>query len=194
MLTQEAVRQIFLDSQALQKGHFLLSSGKHSDEYWEKFWVLQYPQYVETLCGEIARRYSNDGIEVVLGPTTGGILLAMETGRQLKTRALYAEKEEGVRSLRRGLRLEPGTRTLIVDDILTTGGALRECIDLANQCEATIVGTAVLVDRSGGTVDVGYRLESLLTVTATTYQAENCPFCADNIPLIKPGTTVFGQK
>lgn len=190
MLTQESVREIFLEAGALQKGHFLLSSGRHSEEYWEKFWVLQYPNHVETLCAEIARRFRNDNIEVVLGPTTGGILLALEVGRQMGVKALYAEKEDGVRMLRRGLQLPIGTRTLIVDDILTTGGAVKECVDLAESHEATIVGAAVILDRSGGKVDLGYRLESLLSVQGVSFSTEECPLCKQGVPLKKPGSSV----
>ena len=190
LLSQETVKEIFLEAGALQTGHFLLSSGRHSDEYWEKFWVLQYPNYVETLCAEIARRFRNDNVEVVLGPTTGGILLAMEVGRQLGVRALYAEKEDGVRMLRRGLQLPAGTRTLIVDDILTTGGAVKECIDLAEIHQAKIVGASVIVDRSGGKVDLGYRLESLLSVQGVSFSTEECPLCKQGVPLKKPGSSV----
>ncbi len=190
MLSQEEVRAIFLAAGALQKGHFLLSSGRHSEEYWEKFWVLQFPNYVEKLCAEIARRYRNENIEVVLGPTTGGILLAMEVGRQLGVRALYAEKEDGVRMLRRGLQLPEGTRTLIVDDILTTGGALKECVGLAESLKAHIVGTSVLVDRSGGKVSVGYRLESLLTIQAESFDCDDCPLCKQDVTIRKPGSSV----
>ncbi len=189
MLTAEQVRELFLESNALLKGHFLLSSGRHSGEYWEKFWVLQYPNYVQTLCTEIARRYAEDKIEVVLGPTTGGILLAFEVARQLGVPALYAEKEQGERLLRRGLRLEPGTRTLIVDDIMTSGGAVKECLELAKKHEANVIGTAVLVDRSGGTVALGCRQEALLTVSAETFAPEECPLCAQNLPVQKPGTS-----
>jgi len=188
LLTQEEVRQIFLEAQAWQKGHFRLSSGRHSGEYWEKFWVLQWPRSVERLCSEIARRYQNENVEVVLGPTTGGILLAFEVARQMGVRALYAEKEQGQRMLRRGLALEPGARTLIVDDVMTMGGAVRECIALAEARKAHIVGTAVLVDRSGGTVDLGYRQEALLTVEAETYAPEECPLCAQGLPIREPGS------
>ena len=190
MLSQEEVKAIFLAAGALQKGHFLLSSGRHSEEYWEKFWVLQFPNHVEKLCAEIARRYRNENIEVVLGPTTGGILLAMEVGRQLGVRALYAEKENGVRMLRRGLQLQEGTRTLIVDDILTTGGALKECVELAESLKANLIGTSVLVDRSGGKVSVGYRLESLLTIQAESFDCDDCPLCKQGVPIRKPGSSV----
>ena len=169
-------------------GHFNLSSGRHSGEYWEKFWVLQYPHHVERLCAEIARRYANDSIGVVIGPTTGGILLAFEVARQLGVRALYAETEDGKRQFRRGLTLEPGTRTLIVDDVMTTGLAVQECIDLANRHCADVVGTAVLVDRSGGTVQQGYRQENLLTIETVTYSADSCPLCSAGLPIQKPGS------
>jgi orotate phosphoribosyltransferase len=182
-----------LEAEALQHGHFLLSSGRHSGEYWEKFWVLQWPERVQTLCEEIVRRYASEVVEVVLGPTTGGILLAFEVARQLGVRAVYAEKEEGLRLLRRGLQLPAGTRTLIVDDILTSGGAVRECLELAERHRATVVGCAVLVDRSGGAVDLGCRLESLLTVQAETFSPEECPMCAAGAPLVKPGTSKAPQ-
>ena len=190
MLTQNEVKAIFLEAEAWQEGHFLLSSGRHSAEYWEKFWVLQFPHHVETLCREIARRYRDEKIEVVLGPTTGGILLAMEVGRQLGVRALYAEKEDGIRMLRRGLQLREGARTLIVDDILTTGGALKECVGLAESLKADIIGTSVLVDRSGGKTDVGYRLESLLTIQAESFPADDCPLCKAGLPIRKPGSSI----
>lgn len=189
MLSQDDVRAMFVEADALQQGHFQLSSGRHSGEYWEKFWVLQWPRHVERLCGEIAQRYSGDRVEVVLGPTTGGILLAFEVARQLGVRALYAEKEDGNRILRRGLQLPAGTRTLIVDDILTSGGAVKECLDLAARHGAEVVGCAVLVDRSGGAVDLGQRQEALLTVRAETYAPDECPMCAAGVPLRKPGTS-----
>ncbi len=196
MLDPEQVKQIFVTTRALRMGHFLLSSGRHSDEYWEKFWVLQYPRYVETLCAEIARRFAQDSVEVVLGPTTGGIILAFEVARQLEVRALYAEKEHGVRCLRRDFELAPGTRTLIVDDIMTTGGATRECLELAQRNQADVVGVSVLVDRSGGSIDLGCRLEPLLTVQAASFASDECPLCRQGIPLREPGTTrlvVSGQ-
>ncbi len=188
MLSQEDVRAIFLEAGALLNGHFRLTSGRHSEEYWEKFWVLQWPNHVQTLCAEIVRRYRDENIEVVLGPTTGGILLAFEVARQLGVRALYAEMEEGQRTLRRGLQLEAGTRTLIVDDVMTSGGSVKECLDLAKRHEALVVGAAVLVDRSGGTTDLGCRLESLLTVQAETFDPDSCPLCKQGLPLRKPGS------
>ncbi len=188
LLTKEEVRSIFLDSGALMHGHFKLSSGRHSSEYWEKFWVLQYPDRVQLLCSEIARRFALDNIEVVLGPTTGGILLAFEVARQLGVRALYAETEGDKRALRRGLQLAPNTRTLIVDDIMTTGLAVQECLDLAAIHQALVVGTAVLVDRSGGTVNLGTRQEALLTIDVVSFDPSECPLCQSDAPITKPGS------
>lgn len=188
MLTEDEVRAIFLDSGALLNGHFCLTSGRHSGEYWEKFWVLQWPNHVVTLCAEIVRRYREEKVEVVLGPTTGGILLAFEVARQLGVRALYAETENGERLLRRGLELPAGTRTLVVDDVMTSGGSVKECLDLAAKHEAVVVGAAVIVDRSGGTTDLGCRLESLLKVQAETFAPEVCPLCTAGLPIRKPGT------
>ncbi len=189
MLSEEEVRAIFLEAGALLNGHFRLTSGRHSGEYWEKFWVLQWPNHVETLCAEIVRRFRGENIEVVLGPTTGGILLAFEVARQLGVRALYAETENGERLLRRGLQLPAGTRTLVVDDVMTSGGSVKECLDLAAKHEAVVVGAAVLVDRSGGATDFGCRLESLLRVQAATFAPETCPLCATNVPIRKPGNS-----
>ncbi len=189
LLTEDQVRNIFIETDALRQGHFLLSSGMHSNEYWEKFWVLQHPRLVTQLCTEIARRFENSEIQAVMGPTTGGILLAFETARILGTRALYAEKEGGSRALRRGLKLERGTPILIVDDVMTTGGATRECLELAERHGANVQGVAILVDRSGGTVDLGIRTESLLNVKADVYDPAKCPLCDKDLPLISPGTT-----
>lgn len=189
MLSEEEVRAIFLDAGALLNGHFRLTSGRHSGEYWEKFWVLQWPQHVQTLCTEIVRRFRDENVEVVLGPTTGGILLAFEVARQLGVRALYAETENGERLLRRGLQLPAGTRTLVVDDVMTSGGSVKECLDLAARHNAVVVGAAVLVDRSGGSTDLGCRLESLLQVQAETFAPEACPLCAANVPIRKPGNS-----
>ena len=189
MLSEEEVRAIFLEAGALLNGHFRLTSGRHSAEYWEKFWVLQWPSHVETLCAEIVRRFRDEKVEVVLGPTTGGILLAFEVARQLGVRALYAELENGERTQRRGLQLSAGARTLVVDDVMTSGGSVKECLDLAATHEAVVVGAAVLVDRSGGTTDLGCRLESLLTVQAETFAPNDCPLCTQGLPIQKPGTS-----
>jgi orotate phosphoribosyltransferase len=181
------VEEVFVKSGAVLKGHFLLASGLHSPIYWEKFQVLQYPQYTSQLCGMIADNFANQGIQVVAGPTTGGIILAFETARQLGVRGIFAEKTgDKERAFRRGFNINPGERVLVVDDILTTGSSIREVIAAVNKLGGTLVGVGVLVDRSQQKVDFGVPLFSCLRSETIAYPAENCPLCAEKIPLIKP--------
>ena len=157
----ENVEEIFIKSDAILKGHFLLASGLHSPIYWEKFRVLQYPNYTEQLCSLIANNYAGQGIQVVAGPTTGGIILAFEVARQLGVRGIFAEKTDaGERAFRRGFSISPGERVLIVDDLLTTGGSIREVMAAVNKEGGSIVGVGVLVDRSERAADFGVPLFS----------------------------------
>jgi orotate phosphoribosyltransferase len=191
MLSHDDVLGYFTNSEALLHGHFLLASGLHSPAYLEKFKVLQHPKYVELLCTEIARRFSDAHIDVVLGPTTGGVLLAYEVGKQLGVRGIFAERDDAnkCRVLRRGFEIKPGERVLLVDDILTTGGSVRETVQVVTEHGGTLVGIAVLADRSGKQLDMGAPLTSLLKLDIETYSADNCPLCKQGIPLTKRGTT-----
>jgi len=188
MTEKDEILEIFKKSKALLSGHFLLSSGLHSDIYFEKFQVLQYPEYVQILCKKLAEKFERDKIEVVVGPTTGGIIIAYEVAKNLKTRAIFAESEEGKRIFKRGFQLNEGERTLIVDDILTTGGSINEVINLVKEYKGNIIGIGVLLDRSGGKVKFDFPLKALATVQAKTYQPESCPLCKENISLVKPGS------
>ena len=192
MLSREEVLKFFTDSNALLQGHFLLASGLHSPQYLEKFQVLQYPRYVEALCGEIARLYADKNVEVVLGPTTGGVLLAYEVAKQLGTRGIFAERESessSRRVLRRGFEIKPGERVLVVDDILTTGGSVFETLAVVREHQGELVGVAVLADRSTKEIDFGAPLDPLLKIAVEAYTPEECPLCAQGIPLTKRGTT-----
>mgnify|MGYP001248721124 FL=1 len=178
---------------ALKEGHFLLASGRHSDRYIEKFDLLRQPRETEAVCRHIANRYRDDGIDVVVGPTTGGVILAFEVARQLGVSAAYAERtSDGAsgREFRRGTRFQPGQRVLVVDDILTTGGSVRETLAALEREPVTVVAVTVLVDRSGGRVTFGdVPLVPLATVDIESWDAADCPLCAQGIPLQKPGTT-----
>lgn len=180
---------IFEQSGAVMKGHFLLTSGRHSPVYWEKFQVLQFPKYTEKLCGMIADNFRQQNIQLVAGPTTGGVILAFEVARQLGVRGIFAEKEGQGRAFRRGFTISPGERVLLVDDILTTGGSVRETISAATKLGGIIVGIGVLVDRSAQPVDFGVPLFSCLRSITPDYPPENCPLCAKHIPLTKPGSS-----
>ena len=190
MIEAADVERIFRESGALREGHFLLSSGKHSPRYLEKFQVLQWPRDTERLCAAIAAWASALSARTVAGPTTGGIILAHEVARQMGLRAVYAEREEsGARVFRRGFQLEPGERVLVVDDIMTTGGSLSETIDAVRAAGAAVVGAAVLVDRSGGGARLDVPFHALWSLGVPAYDGASCPQCAAGEPITKPGTT-----
>jgi orotate phosphoribosyltransferase len=188
----DTVEQMFEKSGALLKGHFLLTSGLHSPVYWEKALVIQYPEYTEKLCRMIADHYRRSGAQVVAGPTTPGIILAYETARQLGVRSIFAEREESGgngRVFRRGFQIAPGEKVLIVDDILTTGGSVSEVIAAVKKLQGDIVGVGVLVLRGAKEPDFGVPVYACHRTQVVTYQPENCPLCAQGIPLVKPGSS-----
>jgi orotate phosphoribosyltransferase len=198
---------LFRSSGALRDGHFLLKSGRHSDAYLEKFAVLSDPAGTSELCGYWAARHRDeDGrarVDLVAGPTTGGVILAFETGRQLGTRAIFAEEVRAAdgsarREFRRGFQIQPGERVLLVDDILTTGGSLLSMLPAVEAMGGEISECVVLVDRSGGMSTLTspasgrvYPLRALWALDLPTYEpgAPTCPRCADGTPLQAPGST-----
>jgi len=179
--------EMFRKSGAVMEGHFLLHSGMHSPVYWEKFRVLQYPEYVSQLCKMIAQHFRSTPIDLVAGPVTGGIILAFEVARQLGKRAIYAENEGNKKTFRRGAIINPGDRILIVDDVMTAGGSITDVVNAINERQGNIVGVGVLVDRSDKTPDFGVPLFSCLRTTAIAYPPDKCPQCATKVPLTKPG-------
>ena len=166
----------------------MLTSGLHSPIYWEKFRVLQFPNYTEQLCRMIATHFQGQDIQVVAGPTTGGIILAFEVARQLGVRGIFAEKEETQgRAFRRGFSISPGERVLIVDDILTTGKSIHEVIAAVTKGGGIVIGIGALVDRSEQGIDFGVPFFSCYRAKALTYSPSECPLCAAQVPLVKPG-------
>jgi orotate phosphoribosyltransferase len=179
-------------SGAMREGHFLLSSGRHSGQYIEKFDLLRRPELASAACAFIAEQFQQQGIDVVAGPTTGGVILAFEIARQLGAQAAFAERSGAARrgrEFRRGTTFAPGSRVLVVDDILTTGGSVRETLEALRQHPVELVGVAVLVDRSGGAVEIGAPLTALAQLDIATWEAANCPLCGQGVSLVKPGTT-----
>ena len=170
------------------EGHFLLTSGLHSPVYWEKFRIIENPAYTTKLCAMIAEHFKSQGVELVVGPTTGGIILAFEVARQMGLQAAFAEKlESGERDFRRGFNIKPGERVLIVDDILTTGKSVREVIAAVNKAGGEVAGIAVMVDRSQAAMDFGAPLFSCLHSVTPAYHSAECPLCKSCLPLVKPG-------
>ena len=181
--------EILLASGAVLKGHFLLTSGQHSDMYVEKFRLLERPDLAEPVLRRLADRFRDAGVEVVLGPAVGGIIVAYEMARQLGARAIFAERQWGHLTLRRGFQLRPGERCLVVEDIVTTGGSVREALAVARRHGAHIVGVAVLADRSGGqALDFGVPVEYLVSLNVPHWEPTECPLCRAGVPLEHRGS------
>jgi orotate phosphoribosyltransferase len=187
-VTSEEVLELLKKCGAVQEGHFLLTSGLHSNMYVEKFNVLQHPAYTEKLCGEFAARFKNDGIQVVVGPVTGGIILAHETGKQLGCRAIFTEREKGAMTLRRGFKVARGEKALVVEDIVTTGGSIAEVIKVLKEAGADVVGAGIFVERAEKDVDLGVRKEVLLKLTIPAWEQGVCPLCMKGMAIVKPGS------
>ena len=181
---------LFEQSGALLRGHFKLTSGRHSDVYYEKFTLLRNPIVATQLCRTMAQKLSHLGAEIVVGPTTGGIIIAYDVARYLEVEALYAESGDGGegRVFKRGFSLEPGQKVVIVDDVLTTGRSIFEVIDLVKGYGAEIVGIGELLDRSGGTVKFDYPFFPLAGVNAQSWEPDKCPLCAKGQPLTQRGS------
>lgn len=189
-MTEKEVEDLLLETGAVMEGHFLLTSGLHSPRYVEKFNVLQKPVYTERLCRAMAEKFKDANIETVVGPVTGGILLAHETGKALGARAIFTERENGKMTFRRGFTLHEGERVLIVEDIVTTGGSIREVIDVVKEHGGIPVAVSMLVDRSGGRAEFGdVPAIALLHMDVQTYKPEECPLCRRGVPMTKRGRT-----
>ncbi len=189
-MTEQEVKDLLIQTNAIMEGHFLLTSGLHSPHYVEKFNVLQHPEYTEKLCQAMAEKFKDQNIQTVVGPVTGGILLAHETGKALGTRAIFTERENGKMTFRRGFSLQPGERVLIVEDIVTTGGSIKEVIDVVKANGGIPVAVSMLVDRSGGRAEFGdVPCTALLHMNVETYKPEECPLCKKGIAMTKRGRT-----
>jgi orotate phosphoribosyltransferase len=187
-VNHDELLDLFRRSGALLEGHFRLTSGLHSPRYLQCALVLSEPASAEALARALASEIGASGVTAVLSPALGGIVIGHEMGRALGVRALFAERQDGRLTLRRGFALTPADRVLVVEDVVTTGGSTRETIDVARQTGATVVGAASIVDRSGGHTDLGVPYHALLSMSVPTYAPEACPLCAQGIPVVKPGS------
>lgn len=183
------VFKIFKETGALLEGHFLLTSGRHSNQYFQCAKVLQYPDYTAEICSIIAEHFKDYTIDTVIAPAMGGMIVGYEVARQLNKRSIFTERENKEMTLRRGFSLAKGEKVLVCEDVITTGGSVKEVIEIVKKSGAEVIGVASIVDRSNGKVDFGYPLFSTLKLDVISYEADNCAICKeDKIDLVKPGS------
>ena len=188
-MKESEILQHLADTGALLTGHFQLRSGLHSDRYFQAAQVLQQTVIAATLCAAMADGWRDAGVETVISPAIGGIIVGQEIGRSLGVKAIFAEKDEQSNLLlRRGFSLRAGERVLVAEDVITKGGRVQQAIDLVRQFGAVPVGVATMVDRSDGSVDFGIPMKSLIRLTLATYEPTACPMCQQGLPIDKPGS------
>ncbi|HWH70533.1 MAG TPA: orotate phosphoribosyltransferase [Candidatus Sulfotelmatobacter sp.] len=187
-MTEHDILQIFRDTGALLEGHFVLRSGLHSRQYFQCALALQYMPTVEKLGAELARKVRPLGAVTVVSPAMGGLVLGQEVARQLGVRFIFVEKEDGKLVLRRGFKIAPGEKILVVEDVVTKGGRVQETINIVRDHGGQLVGVAMAVDRSGGGVQFGVPMFSLLALQVETFEADKLPPNLAALPVVKPGS------
>ena len=189
-MTQDEVIKMFKQSEALLEGHFRLTSGLHSDRYLQCALVLQSPRQAEALGAALAARLRalGDQPDLVIAPALGGILVAHEVARALGVRGLFAERQDGMLTLRRGFRIEPGERAYVVEDVVTTGGSTKEAMEVVLKAGAVVLAAGSLIDRSGGRTDLGVPRVALAVLDVPAFSPEECPLCKTGSKAIKPGS------
>ncbi len=190
IIKKEEIMKKFEEAGAIQKGHFKLTSGVHSDTYIQCAQIMQHPEFMDNLCSELGKKFRGDDIDVIVGPAIGGIIMAHVMARVLGpwVRAIFTERENGKMTLRRSFEIKEGEKVLVVEDVTTTGSSTREVMDIVKSRQGKVVGVGVLIDRSGGKVDFRIKTEKLLTIDIKTYLPEECPLCKKEIPVVKPGS------
>jgi orotate phosphoribosyltransferase len=187
-MPHDDVLELFRKSGALLEGHFRLTSGLHSDRYLQSALVLQFPEFAEKLGAGIADRTRHLQPTAVLSPALGGIVIGQEVGRALGVRAIFAERQEGNLMLRRGFTLSNADRVLVVEDVITTGGSTREASDVAIEAGAHVIGAAAIVDRGSDLARLSLPVFALVRMEVPAYPPEQCPLCARDVPISKPGS------
>lgn len=189
MLTQEQALDCYKKTGAILKGHFKLTSGRHSDTYMQSAKLFIDTKQSEVVCKALAEKLAGEKIDLVVSPAIGGILMGYEVARQLGVPNIFAERENGEMTLRRGFTIEKGTKVVVVEDVVTTGGSVKEVVKLVQGLGAEVVAVASLVDRSNGNVDFGVKYVNLISMEVVSYEPDECPLCKEGkIELVKPGS------
>lgn len=190
LITQERILEILKEAGVLLEGHFLLTSGRHSNKYLQCAKVFRNTKYSEELCSALAEQFRNDGVEVVIGPAMGAVQMAYEVSRGLHCENFFAERDkDGKMCLRRGFEVQPGQKVLLVEDVVTTGGSVREVLELVKAAGGDVVGIGSIVDRTGGKIDFGVPFKAVISMEVESYEPSECPLCQEGkIPVIKPGS------
>jgi len=189
LLSNERIEEILQDSGTLMTGHFLYTSGRHGEKYFEKARILQNPAYVEEIMGHLAAQFKDDAVDIVVAPAVGAVILGFELARQLGVTCLFTEREGDKMALRRGFAIPEGARCLVAEDVITTGGSVQEVIDIVKASGGVLAGVALIVDRTGGKLDFGAKTVAAYTTVAQSFAADECPICAEGkVPLMKPGS------
>jgi orotate phosphoribosyltransferase len=187
-MNKEKAIKIFKSSGALMEGHFVLTSGRHSSSYFQCAKVLQYPEYLSLFANELTKKFESIEIETVISPAVGGIVIGTEVGRQLGVRTIFSERKDGKMILRRGFSVKTGEKILIVEDVVTTGGSVKEVQQLVEQSGGEIVGVTTIVDRSNGVVKLHKNQFTILMMEAISYADDELPDSLKKIPIEKPGS------
>ncbi|HPP66591.1 MAG TPA: orotate phosphoribosyltransferase [bacterium] len=185
-MTDKEISDIFIKTGAILEGHFLLSSGLHSDRYFQMAKVLQFPELAKALAAEIAKKYVGLTINAVIGPALGGVVLSYVIAEQLGARSIFSERENGIMTIRRGFTINQNENILVCEDVITTGGSVSEVIDIVVSRGAHIIGVCCLVQR--GPHHLKFPLHALVKMDTKHYNPADCPLCREKLPLIKPGS------
>lgn len=189
MITDERVIEILKEAGVLLEGHFRLTSGRHSNKYLQCAKIFRNTKYSEELCAALAEQFADDGVQVVIGPAMGAVQMAYEVSRHLNCENYFAEREDGKMTLRRGFTVTPNMKVLLVEDVVTTGGSVREVLELVKAAGGDVVGVGSIVDRTGGKIDFGVPFKSVISVDVESWEPEDCPICKEGkIELVKPGS------
>ena len=187
-MTDQEIIKTFQDAEALLEGHFVLRSGLHSNKFFQAALLFRFPDIAEKLCRELASRMKDLGATTVISPAVGGILVGQELARALGIQAIFADKENDQLVLKRGFSIKKGEKIIVAEDVVTKGGRVQQTIDLVKSLGGDVVAVGIVTDRSGGSVDFGVPLYSLIKLDLPTYDPAECPFCKQGIPIVKPGS------